>query len=111
MLGRTWTLILRYEVHQFGGNETEMLSWAKDLGAKYGINMDGGWGKAFGDGQAFCAIVHEAEPEILDLEATKNMKPEDALQTAFDAAEEHRRAGRRQGGGRARGGRRQGGGR
>ena len=85
VLGLTWTLILRYELHQFGGNETELLDWSKTLGTKYGLDLQGGWTQAFGDGKAFAAMVHEAEPEVLDLEKTKNMNQQERLQTAFDA--------------------------
>ena len=35
-----------------------------------------------------CA-VHKAEPTAIDLEATSKMAPPEALQTAFDAAEQH----------------------
>ena len=47
VLGLTWTLILRYEIHQFGGNEKELMDWAKGLALGYQIDLDGGFGKAF----------------------------------------------------------------
>ena len=56
ILGLTWTLILRYEIHQFGGNESELLQWTKDLANDYGIDVEGGWTQGFSDGHAFCAI-------------------------------------------------------
>ena len=56
VLGLTWTLILRYEIHQFGGNESELLQWTKDLANDYGIDVEGGWTQGFSDGHAFCAI-------------------------------------------------------
>ena len=37
VLGLTWTLILRYEIHQFGGNEAELLAWVKELCALHGV--------------------------------------------------------------------------
>ena len=90
VLGITWTLILRYEMHMFGAAEQDVLKWAKDLAKqKSGKDLSGGWGEAFASGQAFCYIVHDAAPEALDIEATKKMAPEPALQTAFDAAEEY----------------------
>lgn len=94
VLGLTWTLILRYEIHQFGGNENELLDWTKELGDKYGVNVEaGGWGQAFNDGQLFCAMVHEAEPEVIDLEETNKMTSEKALETAFHAGERASKAG------------------
>ena len=50
------------------------------------VRVQGGWGAAFADGHAFCAIVHTAEPSAIDLEATSKMAPPQALATAFDAA-------------------------
>ena len=66
ILGLTWTLILRYEIHQFGRNEAELLSWARDAVGEYGVDLSGGWSEGFSSGQAFCAIVHEAEPAALE---------------------------------------------
>ena len=33
--------------------------------------------------------MHEAEPSAIDLEETNKMEPQEALSTAFDAAEKH----------------------
>jgi len=60
VLGLTWTLILRYEIHKFGGNEAELLTWTKDLVQEhYGVSLDGGWAQGFSNGHAFCAIGEE----------------------------------------------------
>ena len=56
VLGLTWTLILRYEIHRFGGNEAELLTWTKDLAETHGVSVDGGWANGFSSGHAFCAI-------------------------------------------------------
>jgi hypothetical protein len=85
ILGLTWTLILRYELHQFGGNETELLDWTKELALRHNVDFAGGWANGFNDGKAFAAMVHEAEPECFDLEETDKMAPNERLQTAFDA--------------------------
>jgi hypothetical protein len=90
VLGLTWTLILRYEIHKFGAVEKDVLAWAKGLMKQTsGKDLVGGWAEAFSDGQAFCHIVHDAVPEAIDIEATKKMEPEPALAAAFDAAENH----------------------
>jgi hypothetical protein len=64
VLGLTWTLILRYEIHQFGGNEAELMDWVKKVAKDCGTEFHGSWGEAFGDGRAFCNLVHDAEPKV-----------------------------------------------
>lgn len=89
VLGLTWTLILRYEIHQTGGNEQVLLNWVKNLCEGYDIAVEGGWAKGFSNGLAFSAIVHDAVPVALDLEAARNQPPPPVLNAAFDAAEAH----------------------
>ena len=91
ILGITYTLILRYEIHAFGTVEKELLEWARSLYKRMngGADLKGNWHDAFNDGQAFCSIVHDAVPAAFNHEDTKKMDAETALRTAFDAAETH----------------------
>ena len=86
VLGLTWTLILRYEIHQFGGNETELLAWAKaTANEETGNTYDGNWSDAFRHGQAFCGLVASAEPEAIDLESTAKMSDKQAMEVRAPA--------------------------
>ena len=94
ILGLTWTLILRYEIHEFGVAEKDLFGWVQQLVREKGGGSDftlraRACGDAFADGQVFCRIVHDAVPEAIDLEATAKMAPEPALATAFEAATVH----------------------
>jgi hypothetical protein len=51
VLGLTWTLILRYEMSQFGENEARLLAWVKELCAAFEVSFEGGWSHGFGDGK------------------------------------------------------------
>lgn len=89
ILGLTWTLIQRYEIHKFGAGEKDVLEWARATckRASGRAMATGGWSEAFADGQAFCYLVHDAEPAALNLDATRAMAPPAALEAAFAAAE------------------------
>ena len=74
VLGLTWTLIQRYEIHKFGTAEKDVLAWARDTYRQCSSGKEiptGGWGEAFADGQAFCHLVHDAAPEAIHLGATR----------------------------------------
>ena len=51
VLGLTWTLILRYEIHKFGAAEKDLHRWVDRILLKHGNStLDGGWEHAFADG-------------------------------------------------------------
>ena len=93
ILGLTWTLILRYEIHEFGAAEKDVLAWVEGLMRRQGELSFAvparACGGVFADGKAFCHIVHDAVPEALDLGETSRMAPTPALTTAFEAAAVH----------------------
>eukprot|EP00900_Chrysochromulina_parva_P024817 jgi/Chrpa1/696/Chrysochromulina_OHIO_Genome00012244-RA len=88
VLGLTWTLILRYEIHKFDTTHQELLNWVKSVGEKHRVAADGGWSTMFNDGLLISAIVLDAVPGAIDLEAARRMEPFRALSYALDAAEE-----------------------
>jgi hypothetical protein len=51
VLGLTWTLILRYEMSQFGENEARLLAWVKELCDAFEVPFEGGWSRGFSDGK------------------------------------------------------------
>lgn len=74
VLGLTWTLIQRYEMHKFGAVEKDVLAWASETYRRCSGGKEmasGGWGEAFADGQALCYLVHDAAPDAINLEATR----------------------------------------
>jgi len=88
ILGLTWTLILRFEIHKYGADEQELLRWIKKSTAGYkGVNITT-WGKSFRDGLAFCALINKHDPKALVYDG---LDPSDALANldkAFTVAEQ-----------------------
>ena len=75
------------EIHKFGSDEKELLRWARRMSmAPLGAPI-GSWGEGFNDGMAFCAILHQTDPKLLDLEAARKMEPRGRLELAFYVAE------------------------
>ena len=94
VLGLTWELIKFYELSGTtasggGGNGTGggngpaavgdegsgvagLMKWAQGLAGVESVSI-GSWTGGFTDGKAFAAIIHAAQPGILDYEATKSM--------------------------------------
>lgn len=104
VLGLTWTLILRFEIHQLHTTVLELFSWAMSVGDKHNVAVHGSWSTAFNDGILFSAIVLDcmqyAAPACMhdavqagqlsyNLDAARTMVPAMALSAAFDAAAEH----------------------
>jgi hypothetical protein len=104
VLGLTWMLILRFEIHQLHTTVLELFSWAMSIGDKHNVAVHGSWSTAFNDGILFSAIVLDcmqyAAPASMhnavqagqlsyNLDAARAMVPAMALSAAFDAAAEH----------------------
>ena len=59
VLGLTWTLILKYEIHQFGIDENMILKWVR---LRVGDIEVTSWGESFRDGLVFCALIQHHAP-------------------------------------------------
>ena len=60
------------EAAEEGSGVAGLMKWAQGLAGVESVSI-GSWTGGFTDGKAFAAIIHAAQPGILDYEATKSM--------------------------------------
>ena len=77
VLGLTWTLILKYEIHQFGIDENMILKWVR---LRVGDIEVTSWGESFRDGLVFCALIQHHAPGAVDMGALNPNDPMGTLQ-------------------------------
>ena len=83
VLGLTWTLILKYEIHQFGIDENMILKWVRLRVGEIEVTS---WGESFRDGLVFCALIQHHEPGAIDMGALNPNDPMTTLQVCRQTA-------------------------
>ena len=85
ILGVTWTLIRRYEMH--GLEDIELLKWAR-FGAKDLDVPVEDWVFSFNNGNVFAALMDKHAPDHLNFGQCRNLPPAELLKKAFAVADE-----------------------
>ena len=86
VLGLTYQLIQRFEIHRYGADELELLRWVKQTTESYeGVEVTT-WFESFNDGRILCALLDAFVPESLSYADVAALSPQQALTTAFDVA-------------------------
>eukprot|EP00005_Dracoamoeba_jomungandri_P013945 CAMPEP_0174270810 /NCGR_PEP_ID=MMETSP0439-20130205/45801_1 /TAXON_ID=0 /ORGANISM="Stereomyxa ramosa, Strain Chinc5" /LENGTH=1886 /DNA_ID=CAMNT_0015360381 /DNA_START=45 /DNA_END=5705 /DNA_ORIENTATION=- len=90
-LGLVWTIIQKFAIADISLEELTakeaLLLWCQRKTESYdNVNVKN-FTTSFRDGLAFCALIHKHKPDLIDYDAVSKGTKEEALETAFAAAE------------------------
>ena len=90
ILGLTWSLILKFEIQNFGADEAQLLRWVRARVDHYDGVTIATWADSFLDGLAFTALMHQCDAASIDYVAPTPEAPVNfqvQLESAFTVAE------------------------
>ena len=94
-----WSIVLHWQFHKvlqqsstatFNTIEKSILSWCQHATSKYGeAHTVRDFTRSLADGMALACILHQAKPELFDIDMVKNKSPRGRLEFVFRLAEQH----------------------